>query len=42
MQPTPADILKAYKENHINLDALFTGGNPFERADGPTEDQMAS
>lgn len=36
--PSPAqampDALKAYKEKPINLEALFTGGNPFEGADG--------
>ena len=31
-QPTPAPILEAYKEKPINLEALFTGGNPFEDA----------
>ena len=29
-QPTPEAILQAYKEKPINLEALFTGGNPFE------------
>jgi hypothetical protein len=32
---TPPEIVKAYKEKPINLEALFTGGNPFEEADGP-------
>ena len=32
--PTPADILKMYNEKPINLEALFSGGNPFEGADG--------
>lgn len=27
---TPADILQKFKEKPINLEALFTGGNPFE------------
>src|ERR1700712_3877831 len=31
---TPADILKAYREKPINLEALFTGDNPFVEADG--------
>lgn len=30
-QATPADILKAYEDKAINLEALFTGANPFER-----------
>jgi hypothetical protein len=29
---TPAEIIKAYKDKPINLEALFTGGNPFEEA----------
>jgi hypothetical protein len=33
-QPTPADIIEKYKEKPINLQALFTGDNPFEGADG--------
>ena len=33
-QPTPANVLKAYKEKPINLDALYSGDNPFEAADG--------
>jgi hypothetical protein len=33
-QPTPANILQAYKEKPINLEALFSGGNPFEEVDG--------
>lgn len=32
-QPTPDAILQAYKEKPINLEALFTGGNPFEGVD---------
>jgi len=35
-QPTP-DAIEAYNEKHINLEALFTGGNPFEEADGVQE-----
>ena len=31
-QPTSADILQKFKEKPINLEALFTGGNPFEEA----------
>jgi hypothetical protein len=31
---TPADIIQAYKDKPINLEAFFTGGNPFEEADG--------
>jgi hypothetical protein len=27
---TPAEIIQAYKEKPINLEAFFTGGNPFE------------
>jgi hypothetical protein len=26
-QPTPSDVLQAYKEKPINLEALFSGGN---------------
>jgi hypothetical protein len=33
-KPTPDKILEAYKEKSINLEALFTGGNPFDGADG--------
>jgi hypothetical protein len=33
-QPAPDAILQAYKEKPINLEALFTGGNPFEGVDG--------
>jgi hypothetical protein len=33
-QPTHDAILQAYKEKPINLQAFFTGGNPFEEADG--------
>src|ERR1700712_2603548 len=29
---TPADILQMYKEKPINLEALFTGDNPFGEA----------
>jgi len=28
--------LEVYKEKPINFEALFTGGNPFEEADGIT------
>jgi hypothetical protein len=31
-QPTPEGILEAYKAKPINLEALFTDGNPFEEA----------
>jgi hypothetical protein len=31
----PADIIEQFKERAINLEALFSGGNPFEEA-GPT------
>jgi hypothetical protein len=33
-QPTPANVLQAYKDKPINLDALYAGNNPFEAADG--------
>jgi hypothetical protein len=33
-QPTPANVLQAYKDKPINLDALYSGDNPFEAADG--------
>jgi hypothetical protein len=33
---TPADIIQAYKDKPINLEALFTGGNPFDEVDGIT------
>jgi hypothetical protein len=29
---TPADIIQKFKEKPINLEALFTGGNPFQEA----------
>jgi len=32
--PVPANILEAFKEKPINLEALFSGGNPFEEAGG--------
>jgi hypothetical protein len=38
-QPTPANVLKAYKDKPINLDALYSGGNPFEAADGPQSEE---
>jgi len=31
-KPVPADILQAYEEKYINMEALFTGGNPFDEA----------
>lgn len=36
---TPAEIIKAYKEKPINLQALFTGANRFDEAGDvqPTE-----
>jgi hypothetical protein len=40
--PTPADVLQAYKEKPINLEALFTGGNPFEAAPEVTHNGDAS
>jgi len=39
-KPVPADILKAYEEKYINLDALFTGGNPFDEADAGKEEKV--
>ena len=30
--PTAPEITKAIKEKPINLNALFSGGNPFEEA----------
>ncbi len=33
-KPVPANILQAFKEKPINLEALFSGGNPFEETDG--------
>ncbi len=38
-QSTPADILKAYNEKHINLEALFDGGNPFDGAPDVVEER---
>jgi hypothetical protein len=32
-KPVPADILQAYEEKYISLEALFKGGNPFDEAD---------
>jgi hypothetical protein len=29
-QPTPANVLQAYKDKSINLEALYSGGDPFE------------
>lgn len=33
----PADIAKAYEEKYVNMEALFTGGNPFDEADEKME-----
>jgi hypothetical protein len=33
-QPTPANILQAYKDKKINLEALYSGGNPFDGEQG--------
>lgn len=40
-KPTPDEILEFYKEKPINLEALFTGGNPFDatQADGPVNNE---
>ena len=35
-KPVPANILQAYKEKPINLEALFAGGNPFDEAEPVT------
>jgi hypothetical protein len=35
-QPTPADIIQKLKEKPINLEALFTGGNPFDETEPVT------
>jgi hypothetical protein len=35
-QPTPANILEAYKEKAINLGTLLTGDNPFDDAPSVT------
>ena len=32
-KPVPAEIVQAYEEKYANLEALFTGGNPFDQAD---------
>lgn len=40
-QPTPEGILEAYKAKPINLEALFTGGNPFEEA-GISDEEFAA
>jgi hypothetical protein len=37
-KPVPAHILKAYEEKYINIEALFTGGNPFDEADAGREE----
>jgi len=35
-QPTAADIIQKFKEKPINLEALFTGGNPFDETEPVT------
>jgi hypothetical protein len=35
-QPIPADIIQKFKEKPINLEALFTGGNPFDETEPVT------
>jgi hypothetical protein len=40
-QPTTKEVFQAYKEKPMNLEALFTGGNPFEGADGVQGDEPA-
>jgi hypothetical protein len=40
-QPTPEAILEAFKAKPFNLEALFSGGNPFETADGPAAEEPA-
>jgi hypothetical protein len=37
---TPDDILQKFKEKPMNLEALFTGGNPFEGADGVQGEEL--
>jgi hypothetical protein len=37
----PADILQKFKEKPITLEALFSGGNPFEGADGVQGEEPA-
>ena len=37
---TPDDILQKSKEKPMNLEALFTGGNPFEGADGVQGEEL--
>lgn len=32
-KPTPQEVLQAYEEKYINLEALLTGKNPFEEVD---------
>ncbi len=32
-KPVPEEIVNAYAEKYINMEALFTGGNPFDAAD---------
>ncbi len=41
-QPTPADIIEAYKAKPINLEALYTGDNPFEVVDSVVDKEFAS
>jgi len=38
---TPEGILEAYKAKPINLEALFSGANPFEEADGVSNEEFA-
>jgi hypothetical protein len=40
-QPTPTDIIQKFLEKPINLEALFTGRNPFEGADGVQGEEPA-
>jgi hypothetical protein len=37
-KPTPPEVLKAFKEKPINLDALFSGGNPFDAVEGKSSE----
>ena len=41
-QPTPPEIIALYNEKPINLEALFTGGNPFDEAEAVTHNGDAS
>jgi hypothetical protein len=36
-KPVPAEIRQAFEEKYVNLEALFTGGNPFDEADAGKE-----